>query len=265
MKSFDGAVDRPTREEADREIEGAPPGVDRRRAAPVRRTKRGEDQGGLSGCREVALDVSRTVGGVFEVLVERRAPRCLLRRRVDLHRTDQIGHCSQQLARHLGDGPVRAQRDGVCAPVAVLGYGAMVAEIERRDQRAGVIGCGERQRLPSTRGEAERSVLELRFGRREGDRELAQDLSVRVQRVARRAPRLVRQRGPPGAAHAGRSMRSRTTTGISQCVCSTTAATCGLTRPMRSHHVASLGRVRHSRATSAGLGTDLRRMPRDGP
>ena len=164
---------------------------------------------------------------------------------------------AQQLARHLGDGPVGAQRDGVRATVAVLGDGVMVVEIERHDQRAGVIGCGERQRLPATRGEAQRSVLELRLGRREGDRELAQDLSVRVQRVAGRCstPRTAKKATgccsrlavdavedddwdlAVWALDDGRDLRTESADAIAP--------------------LASLGRVRHSRATSAGLGTDL--------
>jgi hypothetical protein len=76
----------------------------------------------------------------------------------------------------------------------VLGYGVMAMEIERHDERAGVIGCAQRLCFPSSGGEAQRGVLQLGLGWSEGHRELPEDLSVCMQRVAGNAPRLVRQR-----------------------------------------------------------------------
>ena len=118
--------------------------------------------------------------------------------------------------------------------VAVLGHGVMVVEIERHDEGAGVVGRGERLCFPAAGGESQRGVLKLRLGWGERHCKLAEDLSVRVQCVAGGAPRFVRQRRPGRAVHAGLSMWSRTTTGISRRVYSTTPANCGLSRAMRS-------------------------------
>src|SRR5262249_4226298 len=59
------------------------------------------------------------------------------------------------------------------------------------------IRCRQERRLPATRSQVKRAVLELRLGRSECHRQLAEYLCVRMQRVARRAPGLIRQRRPP--------------------------------------------------------------------
>jgi hypothetical protein len=81
----------------------------------------------------------------------------------------------------------------------VLGDRLVGMEIERDDERSGVIRSRERSRLPATRGEAKRRVLELGLGRRQQDGELAEDLRVGVEGVARRTPVLVANGRPvPG-------------------------------------------------------------------
>ena len=125
------------------------------------------------------------------VLVERHAPRDLLRCRVDLDRPAEPAHRGQHLAGHVADGAVRGQRDPFRRSPAVLDHGLVRPQVQRDDQRAGAVRCGQRRGLPSPGGQPQRRVLELGFGRGEPDRQLAQHLGVRVQRVARRAPILV--------------------------------------------------------------------------
>ena len=74
------------------------------------------------------------------------------------------------------------------APVAVLGDRLVGVQVERDDERARAVGRRQRRRLPAARGQPQRRVLELRLGRRQRRRQLAEHLRVRVQRVARRAP-----------------------------------------------------------------------------
>ena len=185
-------VGRRAGEEADREVERAPPGVDRRRAPAVGRAERGEHERGAGRRGEVGRDLAGVVGRVLVVLVERHGPRHLLRRRVDLDRA----------AEARGPPPARSRvtsptgRSGVSAtrsraPVAVLDDRLVRVQVERDDERPRAVGRRQRQRLPAARGQAQRGVLELRLGRRERHRELAEHLRVRVQRVAGRAPRLV--------------------------------------------------------------------------
>ena len=64
-------IGRPSREEADREVEGAPPGVDRRRASAKRRPKCGEDERRAGGGLEVGRDLVGVIGRMLVVLVQR--------------------------------------------------------------------------------------------------------------------------------------------------------------------------------------------------
>src|SRR6478672_8538808 len=57
------------------------------------------------------------------------------------------------------------------------------------------------ERLPTARGLAERSVLQLGLGRSQLDGELAEDLGVGMKRVARRAPLLIGKCGGPLGGH----------------------------------------------------------------
>src|SRR5207247_7714235 len=99
---------------------------------------------------------------------------------------------------------------------AVLQDGLVRAEIERDGQRARAVGSRQRERLPSAGGQRQGGVLQLRLGRRQDDGQLAEDLGVGVQRVARRAPVFVGERRPaqrsarfPRAALAAGSVISR--------------------------------------------------------
>ncbi len=73
-------------------------------------------------------------------------------------------------------------------PGAVLHTASMPVQVERDDQRARAIGRGQRRGFPAAGGQPQRRVLQLGFGRGQPDRQLAQHLGVRVQRVAGRAP-----------------------------------------------------------------------------
>ena len=114
-----------------------------------------------------------------------------MRSGVDLHRADEVADGSQQLARHVGDRPVGGERDARRSTVGVLGDRVVGVQVERDDQRAGAVGRRQRQGLPPAPAEAQSGVLELRLGRGERHRELAEHLGVRVQRVAGGAPRFV--------------------------------------------------------------------------
>src|SRR5829696_402632 len=185
-------------EELDREIEGAPPGVHGRRAPPERRAELRQNQRRLSGGREVGVDLVRFVGGVLAILVKRDRPRDLLRVRVDLDLSRQAADGIQDLAGHLGDRPVRGQRDSDFSPSRVLHERLVGAQVEAGDDRPGTIWGREWVGLPAARRETERGVLKLPLERREFDRELAEDLGVGVERDAGLAPGLVGEGGPGG-------------------------------------------------------------------
>ena len=117
---------------------------------------------------------------------------------VDRDRAAQGADRGQHLPRHLPDGPVRGQRDAFRRPGAVLDHRLVPVQVQRGDQRAGTVRCGQRRGFPAARGQPQGRVLQLGFGWRELHRQLAEDLGVRVQRVAGRAPPIVRNRRPPG-------------------------------------------------------------------
>ena len=96
---------------------------------------------------------------VFAVLVERHAPRDLLRRRVDLHRATHAPHRRKHLPGHLPDRPVRGERDMFDPPAAVLDHRFVNPQIQHHGQRPRTIRRGQRVRLPPTRGQAQRRVL----------------------------------------------------------------------------------------------------------
>ena len=75
--------------------------------------------------------------------------------------------------------------------VGVLSHRVMAAQVKRDDEGAGAVRGWQRQRLPAAPAQAQRGVLELRFGRGQRRGEFAEHLGVRVQSVARGAPRLV--------------------------------------------------------------------------
>ena len=84
----------------------------------------------------------------------------------------------------------------------MLRHGLVGSQVQGGDDRPGAVGGGQGQRLPAPRGEAQGGVLELRLGRGEGHRELAEHLGVGVQRVAGLSPRLVIESRPRGG-HGG--------------------------------------------------------------
>ena len=168
MKSFDGGSTACPGEQAHGQVEGAPPGVDRRGAPAVRGAQRGEHQRGLGRRREVVGHLRGVVGGVLVVLVEGRRPRGLLRpsgrsapgRRGRRRRPAPRG----SRRRRAGRAPAgsRCARPSLCSATAWWRV-----QVERDDERAGAVGRGQRQGLPPAGGEAQRGVLELRLGRRQ--------------------------------------------------------------------------------------------------
>jgi hypothetical protein len=141
--------------------------------AAVRAAQRREDKRGASRRVEVAGDLGGFVGRVLGVLVERRRPRRLLRRHVELDRSNEATHRRQYRSRDLADRPVWRQPHPLATPVAMLHHGLVRMQIQRDDERSRPIGGRQRERLPATRSEAKRRVLELRLGRRQHHGKLA--------------------------------------------------------------------------------------------
>ena len=191
-----GRVGRLPREQAHREVERTPPRVDGSGAAAVGRPVCREDQRGLGRGSEVTGDLAGVVVRVLLVGVQRRLPRDLLRCQIDLDGTAQIAHRGQHPTRHLADRPVRGERHPFDPAAAVLDNRLVDAQVERDNQGSRTIRSGQRRGLPAPRRQAQRRVLQLRLGRGELCRELAEDLGVRVQGVTRRAPLVIREGGP---------------------------------------------------------------------
>src|SRR6185437_5434794 len=82
------------------------------------------------------------------------------------------------------------------ATVDVLDHDFVPMQVERDAERAGSVRGRERRSLPAAYAQPQGGVLQLRLRRRQLRSELAEHLRVRVQRVARRRPLVVSQRGP---------------------------------------------------------------------
>ena len=128
---------------------------------------------------------------MLAILVQRRAPGHLLRRRVDLHGTRDRTHGREHLARHIGDRPVGNERHSPARYTAVFDHGLVRAKVKRHHERAIPVGCREWERLPPPRGQAQRGVLQLRLWGGQCHGQLAEQLGVGVQRVACLAPALI--------------------------------------------------------------------------
>jgi hypothetical protein len=146
------------------------------------------------------LDV---VGGVLVVAVERHRPLDLLRRRIDLRLPRQVPDSLEDLAGDEPDGHVGDERDVGGGAAAVLDHRAVAVQVERDPERARPVGRGQRGRLEPPRRQPQRRVLQLRLGRGERRRQLAQHLRVGVQRVAGVLPIGVGRKRGPGLRHAG--------------------------------------------------------------
>ena len=95
-----------------------------------------------------------------------------------------------------------SQRNTLHAPVAVLRERLVRVQVERHDEAPGAGGNGQRQRLPTARGDPQGRVLQLWLGRGERRGQLAQHLGVSMERVAGGAPGLIRWQRGPGRRHA---------------------------------------------------------------
>ena len=103
----------------------------------------------------------------------------------------ELGDRGEHVARHRAHRSVRRQRDPPRLAAAVFGDRLMGVQVERHDQRARAVGRRQRQSLPAARAQLQRRVLELRLGRGQLRRQLAEQLGVRVQGVAGLAPLLI--------------------------------------------------------------------------
>ena len=176
-----GRVRRPAGEQADGEVERAPPGVDRRRAAAVGRAERGEHERGPGRGGEVGRDLRRCRSA--------RAPRP--RRAARVHGTScGVGSIST-VARELADR--RRARSRVTAAHRAVGRRAgcrarcpslcstsasWCCRSSATTIAPGAVRRRQRRRLPAARRQTQRGVLELRARRREHRRELAEHLGV---------------------------------------------------------------------------------------
>jgi hypothetical protein len=133
---------------------------------------------------------------LLRVLVERRRPRRLARRRVDLDRPGGPVHRAEHVARHLGDRAVRREREALAATVVALDRRLVSMQIESDHECTRSVRRRQRRGLPAARGQAQRRMLELRLRRRELCGELPEHLRVRVQGVAGLAPFVVRESRP---------------------------------------------------------------------
>ncbi len=183
-------------EQADGQVEGTPPGVDRRGPAAVGRAVGGQHQGRLGGGGEVRADLGRVVGGVLGVLVEREGPGDFLGFGVDLHRAAEAAGGGQEFLGDVADRAIGGERDAAGPAVGVLHYRLVPVQVERGDQGAGAVRGRQRGGFPAPRGQPERGVLELGLGRGQPDGQLAEHLGMRVQGVAGCLPVLIRARRP---------------------------------------------------------------------
>ena len=80
--------------------------------------------------------------------------------------------------------------------VGMFDHRVMRMEVQRHDQRTGVVGRRQWLSFPTTGCQSQRRMLKLGFGRRECDGKLAEHLCVRVQGVTGVAPYIEWQRLP---------------------------------------------------------------------
>src|SRR5205807_6946399 len=97
----------------------------------------------------------------------------------------------------LANRLIRRQRDALPAAVTVLDERVVSAQVESHDNHPGAVRQRERERLPPACGQPQCGVLKLRLWRRQRGGQLAENLRVRMQRVAGRAPPRVLERRPP--------------------------------------------------------------------
>ena len=83
----------------------------------------------------------------------------------------------------FGVNATRPKRPSLCSTNA-----SCARQVKPGEQRTGTIGRGKWQRLPPAGSQPQRGVLQLWLGRRQRDGELAENLRVGVQRVARGRP-----------------------------------------------------------------------------
>ena len=215
-----GRLGRQAGEQAHRQVERAPPRVDRCGPPAVGGAQHGQDQR-RAGCRrEIGGDMGGIVGRVLIVFVQRGGPRRLLRPGINLHLSRQSADRRQHIAGHLPHRPVRRESDAVHSSVAVLCDCFVGVQVQRDDQRTRAVRCRQWKRLPAACGQAQRGVLQLGFGRSQRRGQLAQNLRVGVKGVAGGAPGLVGERRPfsghrrklplNSTFRSGRRLRSRT-------------------------------------------------------
>ena len=191
MKSFEGgAAGRPEKRLTARSNDPhhALTGVERPRYGSP---ELGQHQRGLRGCGQIGGDLLGVVVRVDIVLVEGHTPGHFLWSYVDV---DPVGELTDGVESLAGDGAhrtIRSQRDATAALGTRLDGHLVIPQIECHHEGPGAVRRRQGGRLPPSRRQAQRRVLKLRLGRRERHRQLAQELRMRVQRVAGLRPALV--------------------------------------------------------------------------
>ena len=197
MKSSEGGSAGPPGEQADREVERAPPGVHGRRAAAEGRAEVPPARAPPGSPRRSRRRPGR--GRSWRARRPRRAGRSrhLLRRRVDRHGPPSA--------------PTAASSSRVTSPTGRSGASGIALHAARRCARPpprGVRRSSAATNAPEPSGAGSGSVSQPRAlsrraacwscgsGGASADGELAEHLRVRVQRVAGGAPLLVGQCGP---------------------------------------------------------------------
>jgi hypothetical protein len=190
-------ISREAGEEAYRQIERSPPCVYRRRAPPICGSELREDERGLRGSSEIQGNGIGVITRVFVVLIEGRVPRYFLGLRINLNRADEVTDRGENLPSDGTDRTIRHQRHVADSPTARLHDHLMSAQIDHRHERALAVRSRQGFCLPTSSGQTERCMLELRLGRCDCHGKLAEKLRVGMERVARLMPLLVGKSRPP--------------------------------------------------------------------
>jgi len=115
---------------------------------------------------------------------------------MDLGVDAQLGQGAEQLGVEVRARRALGEREARAGAVAGHHVEAVVEQVERDLHVAGAVAGGHRPGRQPARGDVQRHVPPVVARRRERHADLAGDLGVAVQRLLRRLPRVVGQRGP---------------------------------------------------------------------
>ena len=193
-----GRLGRLAREEADREVERAPPRVDRRRAPAIGRAERGEHQRRPRRGGEVGRDLRGVVARVLLVLVEAApstAPPAACGSNSTSPASSRTAASTSRVTsptERSGVSAMPRSRPSLCSTTRLVVRAGRARRRARRSRRAPAAAAVSQPR--AVRRSA--ACCSCGSGGRQHRRELAEDLRVAVQRVARLAPLLVAERRP---------------------------------------------------------------------